>query len=99
MMMLDAPSIPDQLNQDSRELLSALNRLTRFHDRTHRRRFSQLRLPLSQAHALEALCSDGTLSLSALADRIHLDISIASRMIDVLEAKNLIKPQSQLSPG
>jgi MarR family transcriptional regulator, 2-MHQ and catechol-resistance regulon repressor len=77
-----ANSIPDQMDLDARSLLTALNTLTRFHDRANRRRLRHLRLPLSQAHALEALCTDGALSLSALADRIHLDISTASRMIE-----------------
>ena len=89
-MSMPTPSQPDELTQDARQLLIAINTLTRIHDREQRRGIRKLHLPISQALALESLCTDGTLSLSELAAQIHLDISTASRMIDILEQKGLL---------
>jgi DNA-binding MarR family transcriptional regulator len=90
-MSTPTPVHPDELTQDARQLLTAINQLTRIHTREQRRGLSKLRLPTSQAHALESLCTDGALSLSELAAQIHLDISTASRMIDILEQKGLLR--------
>ena len=90
-MANETPHQADVFTRDALQLKTAISTLARFHDHGQRHLLRRLQLPTSQAHSLESLVKYGPLSLSELAAQIHLDISTASRMIDILEEKELLQ--------
>jgi len=69
------------------EALSGLVRLYRFRDRDQICCFD---VSVPQCHGLEALVRDGPLTLGELADRLYLEKSTASRVVDALERKGYV---------
>jgi DNA-binding MarR family transcriptional regulator len=69
------------------EALSGLVRLYRFRDRDQICCFD---VSVPQCYGLEALVREGPLTLGQLADRLYLEKSTASRVVDALERKGYV---------
>jgi MarR family 2-MHQ and catechol resistance regulon transcriptional repressor len=69
------------------EALSALVRLYQFRDRDQICCFD---VSVPQCYGLEALVKEGPLTLGELADRLYLEKSTASRVVDALERKGYV---------
>jgi MarR family transcriptional regulator, 2-MHQ and catechol-resistance regulon repressor len=83
----DAPA----LKADAEALHRALTELVRVHQFRDRDRICCHDISVSQCHALEAVVSRGPLSLNAVAARLYLDKSTASRIVDALERKGYVE--------
>lgn len=80
----------DSLQEDAEalhEALSGLVRLYQFRDRDHICCFD---VSVPQCYGLEALVKDGPLTLGELAERLYLEKSTASRVVDALERKGYV---------
>lgn len=83
---------PDaNLHADSEALHEALAQLVRLYQFRDRDRICCHDVSVTQCHALEALVEGGTLRLNVLAERLFLDKSTASRVIDALERKRYVE--------
>jgi MarR family 2-MHQ and catechol resistance regulon transcriptional repressor len=69
------------------EALSSLVRLYQFRDRDQICCFD---VSVPQCYALEAMVKDGPLTLGELAERLYVDKSTASRIVDALERKGYL---------
>jgi DNA-binding MarR family transcriptional regulator len=69
------------------EALTGLVRLYQFRDRDQICCFD---VSVSQCYGLEALVREGPLTLGELADRLYLEKSTASRVVDALERKGYV---------
>jgi MarR family transcriptional regulator, 2-MHQ and catechol-resistance regulon repressor len=76
-----------RLSEDSRALQSALADLVRLYQFRDRDRICCHDVSVTQCYALEALVLLGPQRLNALAERLRLDKSTASRVVDALERK------------
>lgn len=79
----------DDLRTDAEALYVALNRLVRHYQFRDRDRICCHGISVSQCYALESLATDGPLRLSGLAERLMLENSTASRVVDSLVRKEL----------
>ena len=79
------------LRNDAERLHEALGDLLRVYQFRDRDRICCHDLSVSQCYALEALVRHGPLTLNELASQLYLDKSTASRIVDGLEQKALLK--------
>jgi MarR family transcriptional regulator, 2-MHQ and catechol-resistance regulon repressor len=75
------------LQADAEDLQNALSDLVRIYQFRDRNRICCYDISVTQCYALEALVDHGPLRLSALADRMYLDKSTASRVVQTLVRK------------
>lgn len=75
------------LEQDARELRTALTELIRVYSFRDRDRICCYDVSVRQSDALDALAENGALSLNDLAAELYLDKSTTSRVVDALEKK------------
>lgn len=83
----DAPT----LEADAQALHRALTELVRVYQFRDRDRICCHDISVSQCYALEAVVTDGPLSLNDVAARLYLDKSTASRIVDALERKGYVE--------
>lgn len=77
------------LDRDAAALYSALSRLVRSYQFRDRERICCHGISVTQCYALEWLREEGPMRLAALADRLMLDTSTTSRVVDSLVRKHL----------
>jgi MarR family transcriptional regulator, 2-MHQ and catechol-resistance regulon repressor len=77
----------ESLQSDAEALQSAVSDLVRIYQFRDRNRICCYDVSVTQCHALEALVERGPLRLSALAERMHLDKSTTSRVVQTLVRK------------
>jgi DNA-binding MarR family transcriptional regulator len=75
------------LDADARALQSALSDLVRIYQFRDRNGICCYDISVTQCYALEALVDHGPMRLSALADRMYLDKSTTSRVVQTLVRK------------
>jgi MarR family transcriptional regulator, 2-MHQ and catechol-resistance regulon repressor len=80
-------AVDDALQADGEALHRALGDLVRVYQYRDRDRICCHDISVSQCHALEALVDHGPMRLNALAERLLLDKSTASRLVDGLARK------------
>lgn len=87
MPKLNADKEITDLERDAIELQDALNELIRVYQFRDRKRICCYDVSVTQCYAMRELARTGPMALSALARRLYLDDSTASRVVDSLERK------------
>ena len=82
--------VDEKLKQDAWHVQRAMAELVRVYQFRDRQSICFFDISVTQCYALSALVSDGPMSLGSLADRLFLDKSTASRVVDTLESKGYI---------
>ena len=82
-----AASSDERLEADAAALQAALSDLVRIYQFRDRNRICCYDISVTQCYALEALVEHGPLRLGALADRLYLDKSTTSRVVQTLVRK------------
>ena len=77
-------SADQALQRDAEALQSAVSSLVRIYQFRDRNRICCHDISVTQCYALEALVEQGPLRLGALAERMHLDKSTTSRVVQTL---------------
>ena len=89
-----AKSDDESLHADAQALHTAVSDLVRIYQLRDRNQICCYDISVTQCYALEALVAAGPLRLGALAERMHLDKSTTSRVVQALVRKRY----AQLSP-
>ncbi len=85
------PNTDAQLAEQTARFYDALSSLIRVYQFRDRDRICCHDVSVSQCYALEALVRHGPLTLNELAAYLYLDKSTASRVVDALERKGLLR--------
>jgi MarR family transcriptional regulator, 2-MHQ and catechol-resistance regulon repressor len=87
------PTLTSQraLERDATDLHEALSDLIRVYQFRDRDRICCFDLSVTQCYALETLVRHGPLTVNELAARLYLDKSTASRVVDALERKSMLR--------
>ena len=86
-----------ELRRECREfqrVMSGLLKQYQFRDRSETVAYG---LSVSQAYALRALAEDGPLTMGALASGLYLSVSAATRVIDALVGRRLVRRRQDLA--
>jgi MarR family 2-MHQ and catechol resistance regulon transcriptional repressor len=78
------------LRQDAEDLHEALSGLVRLYQFRDRDQICCFDVSVAQCYGLEALVREGPLTLGGLAERLYLEKSTASRVVDALERKGYV---------
>jgi MarR family 2-MHQ and catechol resistance regulon transcriptional repressor len=78
------------LERDAEAFHEALSGLVRLYQFRNRDKICCFDVSVAQCHALEALVESGPLTLGELAERLYVDKSTASRIVDALERKGYL---------
>jgi DNA-binding MarR family transcriptional regulator len=80
----------DNLQRDAEALHEALSGLVRLHQFRDRDQICCFDVSVPQCYGVEALVEDGPLTLGELAQRLYLEKSTTSRVVDALERKGYV---------
>jgi MarR family transcriptional regulator, 2-MHQ and catechol-resistance regulon repressor len=95
-----AQATPDTgLQHDAEELQRAMSDLVRIYQFRDRDRICCYDISVTQCYALEALVEHGPLRLGALAERMHLDKSTTSRVVQALVRKRYVENAAEPGNG
>ncbi|TEA79309.1 MarR family winged helix-turn-helix transcriptional regulator [Allopusillimonas ginsengisoli] len=83
-------STQDLLTRDAESLYEALNDLVRVYQFRDRGYICCYDVSVTQCYALEMLVKQGSMRLQSLAERMYLDKSTASRVVNALERKEYV---------
>lgn len=87
----DAAAGPDSdLQRDAEALHEAVSGLVRLYQFRDRGQICCFDVSVPQCHGLEALVQEGALTLGELAERLYVEKSTASRIVDALERKGYL---------
>ncbi len=92
------PAIPapdDDLRRDAEALHAAVSELVRVYQFRDRDRICCHDISVTQCYALEALVEHGPLRLGALAERLYLDKSTTSRVVQALVRKGYVEQREE----
>jgi MarR family 2-MHQ and catechol resistance regulon transcriptional repressor len=80
----------EELEREAEALHEALSSLVRLYQFRDRDQICCFDVSVPQCNALEAVVKDGPLTLGELAERLYVDKSTASRIVDALERKGYL---------
>ncbi len=89
----------DDLARDAAALQAAVSDLVRVYQFRDRDRICCHDISVTQCHALEALVEAGPMRLGALAERLFLDKSTASRVVSALVKKGYVAQHADAADG
>lgn len=90
---------PADLQRDAEALQTAVADLVRVYQFRDRDRICCHDVSVTQCYALETLVAHGPLRLSALADRLFLDKSTTSRVVNTLGRKGYVEQRADATDG
>ena len=90
---------PSTLEEDAAALQAAVADLVRLYQFRDRDRICSQDLSVTQCYALETLVNHGPMRLSALADRLFLDKSTTSRVVNTLVRKGYVEQRADPTDG
>jgi DNA-binding MarR family transcriptional regulator len=90
---------PQDLQRDAAELQAAVAELVRVYQFRDRHRICCHDISVTQCYALETLVEHGPMRLSALAERLFLDKSTTSRVVNTLVKKGYVEPRADAKDG
>src|SRR5919201_4622191 len=94
-----AESKQSTLDRDAAALYEAVADLVRVYQFRDRDRICCHDVSVTQCYALETLVEDGSMRLSALAERLFLDKSTTSRVVNTLVRKGYVEQRADVSDG
>ena len=90
---------PSTLEEDAAALQAAVADLVRVYQFRDRDRICCHDISVTQCYALETLVDQGPIRLSALADRLFLDKSTTSRVVNTLVRKGYVEQRADPTDG
>ena len=94
-----SPVSPSDLQRDAEALQAAVADLVRIYQFRDRDRICCHDVSVTQCYALETLVDHGPMRLSALAERLFLDKSTTSRVVNALVRKGYVEQRPDASDG
>jgi MarR family 2-MHQ and catechol resistance regulon transcriptional repressor len=102
-MLREASSVPDSrqdaVDRDAAALQAAVADLVRVYQFRDRDRICCHDISVTQCYALETLVEHGPMRLSALAERLFLDKSTTSRVVNTLVRKGYVEQRPDATDG
>jgi DNA-binding MarR family transcriptional regulator len=90
---------PAELQRDAEALQAAMADLVRVYQFRDRDQICCHDVSVTQCYALETLVAHGPMRLSALAERVFLDKSTTSRVVNALARKGYVEQRADVSDG